>query len=227
MSSFPYPASDGEIFTNNLGVMYSYSAARTAWIIVSQAVTGNQGLTGLVGETGVPGSTGPQGMTGATTGLTGFDGVTGSAGITGLGYPGNTGVQGITGSVVTSTNSTQTITFPLFPANVSVYAVTGMAFYSILPGLTGMHLANAEIVTHTAGSGGSITANIRKETAGSAVNMLSSVLTLNAGSYSSSTLTIDNTNKYIGGGDAIFIDILTTNSTTAALGCSISLLLQQ
>jgi len=73
--SFPLFPSDQDLYTNAVGTVYQYSAARTAWLLKYQANvlgnTGMQGPTGPQGDVGVtgafggpPGETGPQGETG-------------------------------------------------------------------------------------------------------------------------------------------------------------------
>jgi len=107
--AFPTSPTDGQQYTNNLGTTYEWDSSRTAWLIVSQEITGAtgiqgiQGVTGLQGaqgDTGVQGETGLQGHTGiqGDTGIQGITGIQGSTGIQGqTGVQGHTGIQGATG----------------------------------------------------------------------------------------------------------------------------------
>ena len=193
--SFPNGATDGQLYTTALGTLYQYSAARTAWLILGGGTIGPAGQTGVMGQTGL--------MFAPVTGIQGQTGVQGS--------------QGNPGSAP--------IAFVLFPDSVACYAATGTVGVIIPAGMTGKQLSEVMFGTDTPGTGGSMTANVRKASSGTHVNMLTSDISLSSGSYKTNSASISSSNKTIAGGDMVFVDITGVN-TTPANGASLTMMFQ-
>lgn len=167
-------------------------------------------IRGAGAGAGATGATGPAGATGAAgnTGANGATGATGPLGNTGAGATGATGP------------SYQNIQVKVFDDATALATGDGKLIFVIPPELNGLNLIDADAYVTTVSSSGTPTVQIRNVT--DSVDMLSTVITIDANeftSYTAATPPVINTSTDdVATGDRIAIDVDVAGTGAKGLG---------